>query len=78
MGTEVTTAQTAALVNKGVRRAIVLYDPEEEAQATAEQIAYDLGMFITDVEQVELDLPEGQDPADLSPQDAAYLRSQLL
>jgi hypothetical protein len=78
MGTEATTAQTAALVNKGVKRAIVLYDPEEEAQEQAERIAYDLGMFIPEVEQVELDLPEGKDPADLTPSEAAYLRSELL
>jgi hypothetical protein len=78
LGTEATTSQTAALVNKGVQRAILLYDPEEEAQEIAEQIAYDLGMFIPEVEQIELDLPEGKDPADLTPQEAAQLRSELL
>jgi len=78
MGTEVTPEQIGLLVNRGVKRAITLYDPEEEAQELAEYYAQELSIFIPEVEQIELDLPEGKDPADLTPQEAAYLRSQIL
>ena len=77
MGVEATMAQAQAILKKGVKRAIIVYDPEEEAQEIAHQFAYMLGMFI-ETERVELDLPEGKDPADLTPQEAAYLRNQIL
>jgi hypothetical protein len=57
-----------------VRRAFVLFDSEEEAQADAERLAYDLSSFVPDVHVYELD--QG-DPGDLSEDDVKAIRTEI-
>ena len=76
MGTEITTEQILALLEKGVTRAVVIYDPEEEAQQLADYYAFNLAMFIPQVETILINI-DG-DPADLSPQQAAWIRKEIL
>jgi DNA primase len=59
---------------RGARRVIVMYDAEEEAQANASKLAYDLSPFVSDVHQFELD---HGDPGDLSESDVQSIRAEI-
>jgi DNA primase len=74
MGTKFSSGQISLIKNKKVKRAFVLYDPQ--AEGTAERLASSLRPFCPHVEVVYLD--GDKDPGDLSPEEATYIRRDLL
>jgi len=75
LGTEISVSQINMIVQKNVRRAFVLFDPEPEAQALAEHFCNNLSAFIPEVFNLELEGAE--DPGAMSDEDAKYLRQDL-
>lgn len=75
LGTEFNNHHIFALLQKGVKRVFWLYDSESEAQALAEKGANMLSVVVPHVEKICLE--EG-DPGSLSPEEAMYLKRQLV
>lgn len=74
-GTTFTNSQVNCLVKKKIKRAFILFDPDEKAQIKAEQLAYSLSSF--KIETVILSLDIKKDPAAMSQKDADFLIKNL-
>jgi hypothetical protein len=73
MGTEYTTEQVKLLVDKGVKKAHVMFDSEDFAIKKARKLANSLSVFM-DSETIEL---ETGDPGDFTDQQALELREEI-
>lgn len=73
MGTSVSPYQIELIKKKGVKTAFVLFDPK--AETIAQSLASSLAMFVPHVEVVYL---SDGDPGELSDEDAALIRRDLL
>jgi DNA primase len=74
LGVMFSSAQIDLLHKRGITRAFILYD--REAEENAERLAHSTRLFCKHVEVIYLD--ESKDPADLTPEEAMYLRRDLL
>lgn len=72
-GIVVTDEQILKLIKKKPKEVYICFDPEQEAQKKANELATKLYSFIKTVELIEL--PEGKDPGDLSVEEVNELRS---
>ncbi len=73
-GTNFTKRQVELLHDRGIERAFVLFDPEEQAQRKARELTGLLALFVRWVERLEL---ASGDPADMSPERVLELKKNL-
>jgi hypothetical protein len=69
-----THAQIMMIKKAGIKRAFILYDPEQEAQAQAAKLAYTIASFVPEVEVLN---GFNCDPGDMSQEDVKSLRNMV-
>lgn len=74
-GTATTQSQLRELAR--FNEVMILFDSEKDAQEKARKIARQLAALGRAAEVVELDLGDGRDPGDLTPEEAAKVRLEL-